>query len=831
MEWFSVDRKGLAQLLERKGKSFVLFELIQNAWDEKSSRVDVSLTRIPSTRFVRLVVEDDNADGFALSVDTPIPTPVGWSTMESIQVGDMIYDECGHIQYVTDKTKSFVTKEAYEVVFDNGEVIIADANHLWTVTTDNQRAKGLPATTLNTAKMAVMQAKRNQGYSPGIQPVLSAPELPLPLDPYLLGYWLGDGTKGTGAIACAASDADYVRAMGEDAGFRASREASRTIYFLGLMPILKILGVVDHKHIPAAYMRAGPEARLALLRGLADSDGSSKTDNRRSNFYNTNTSLIAGFMELVWSLGGVCSVRVNCRADLPGQPARRQLNGRPVRQNHDMFAVSFAVPGGGHRMPRKASCQWVATNRQRLRTIRYIRPAADQIVQCLSTSAISGLFLGGKSMVATHNCDLSHAFTLFAQSAKKTDATARGRFNLGEKLVLALCEEATIASTRGTIIFDPDGRRASRAKRPAGSCFTARLKMTDEELRQCHEAVGKLLPPPGIETRYNGDLLTCATPLASARATLTTETADAEGVLRRSQRQTELRWFEPQEGHEAMLYEMGIPVVETGDRWSVDIQQKIPLNFDRDNVTPAYLARIRALTLDTMSKLLSTEDANASWARQAIQSHGDELSLETIDRMAELRFGAKRVAYDPSDIEANHLAVAQGYTVVHGAQMSKSEWAANRRASSILPAGQVTPSPRPYSADGDPLKVVSQDKWTPAMKNVVDYIQRLAPRLLDLKPGTNVHVTIASDIAWPFAATYGTLSLTLNLGRLGHAWFQGPLEKINDLLLHEFGHHYASNHLSSDYYEALTRLGARLTALALEDATLFELRPPVECAA
>jgi hypothetical protein len=44
--------------------------------------------------------------------------------------------------------------------------------------------------------------------------------------------------------------------------------------------------------------------------------------------------------------------------------------------------------------------------------------------------------------------DLSHAFTLFAESVKKGDAEKRGRFNLGEKLVLALCDEATSRARR-----------------------------------------------------------------------------------------------------------------------------------------------------------------------------------------------------------------------------------------------------------------------------------------------------------------------------------------------------------------------------------------------
>ncbi len=57
--------------------------------------------------------------------------------------------------------------------------------------------------------------------------------------------------------------------------------------------------------------------------------------------------------------------------------------------------------------------------------------------------------------------DLSHAYTLFAESEKKSDKKRRGRFNLGEKLVLALCEEASVLSTKGRIAFDKQGRKKS----------------------------------------------------------------------------------------------------------------------------------------------------------------------------------------------------------------------------------------------------------------------------------------------------------------------------------------------------------------------------------
>lgn len=249
------------------------------------------------------------------------------------------------------------------------------------------------------------------------------------------------------------------------------------------------------------------------------------------------------------------------------------------------------------------------------------------------------------------------------------------------------------------------------------------------------------------------------------------------------------------------------------------MHQKVPLNFDRDNVPPAYLARVRALALETMREHLTNEDANAPWVRDAVQRQAQFLSDGTIERVMALRFGEKRVAYDPSDPEANSLAVAQGYTVVHGAQLGKTEWEAVRRSGALLPAGRVTPSPRPYSDDGKAQNVLPPEKWTPAMAEVAEYATRLGAVLLR----TTVTVRMVSDVTWPFAATYGPSTLTFNLGRLGHKWFSGPLPRINELLIHEFAHHSSANHLSSEYHDALSRLGAELTQLALEQPELFRV--------
>lgn len=416
--------------------------------------------------------------------------------------------------------------------------------------------------------------------------------------------------------------------------------------------------------------------------------------------------------------------------------------------------------------------------------------------------------------------DLTHAFTLFAESAKKGDATKRGRFNLGEKLVLALCVEAKIESTTGGVVFDSQkGRHVLRAKTERGSIFTGKLRMTDEEIKRCGEAMRTLLCPPNIVTVYNGERLPSREASNSIEVALPTEVADEEGILRPTQRKTQITFYEPLPGEKALLFELGIPVVETGDRWHVDVGQKVPLNFDRDNVTPAYLSRIRALTVETMCDSLTSDDANASWVREAFQRHGSSMSNETVTHLTELRFGKKRVSFDPSDPEANSIAASQGYTVVHGRQMQSDEWDIVRRAGALLPAGQVTPSPKPYSDNGDPLKRVPQEKWTPRMHKVVEYLQSMAYELL----GCSIGIEVVSDVTWPSAATYGPGILTLNLGRLGHRWFEGSLEQVNDLMIHEFGHHFSMDHLSSEYHAALTRLGAKLTGVALAKPALFQI--------
>jgi hypothetical protein len=422
--------------------------------------------------------------------------------------------------------------------------------------------------------------------------------------------------------------------------------------------------------------------------------------------------------------------------------------------------------------------------------------------------------------------DLSHAYTLFAESVKKGDPEKRGRFNLGEKLVLALCTKATIMTTKGSVIFDKEGRRKSRKKTKVGSEFDAEIRMTHAECAEICQDVNRLIVPDAFTTIFNGQTLRSRLPQVVFHEQLPTEIVDEEGRLKRTQRKTKVVVYNPVMGLKGWLYEMGIPVVETGDRFDVNVMQKIPVNLDRDNVSPSYLKAVRTFVLNHTYELLQTkEEATEGWVREAL---GDQrVEAGAFEKTTELRFGRKSVVYDPSDPEANGIAMSQGYNVIRGGSMSAGEWENNRRFETVPAAGRVTPSPKVLtSPNGKPWNVVDPSGYTPGMWKVVGLADRLAWKLLQKRIAIQIVDETREELGGDFRAVFGNGVLRLNVRSLGQNFFdhaEKRLVEVLGLLIHEFAHHFESNHLSSDYYRTLSRLGGELSVLALENPSLFEL--------
>jgi replicative DNA helicase len=69
--------------------------------------------------------------GKALALDTPLPTPAGWTTMGDVAVGDELLDADGLPTLVVAATAVMLGRPCYEIEFSDGTVIVADAQHQW----------------------------------------------------------------------------------------------------------------------------------------------------------------------------------------------------------------------------------------------------------------------------------------------------------------------------------------------------------------------------------------------------------------------------------------------------------------------------------------------------------------------------------------------------------------------------------------------------------------------------------------------------------------------------------------------------------------------------
>ena len=88
-----------------------------------------------------IVIAARPAVGKALALDTPLPTPTGWTTMGEVRVGDHLIGADGKPTQVVAATEVMHDRPCYEVEFDDGEVIVADENHQW-LTWDSPRTGG-----------------------------------------------------------------------------------------------------------------------------------------------------------------------------------------------------------------------------------------------------------------------------------------------------------------------------------------------------------------------------------------------------------------------------------------------------------------------------------------------------------------------------------------------------------------------------------------------------------------------------------------------------------------------------------------------------------------
>jgi hypothetical protein len=343
--------------------------------------------------------------GEPLALDTPIPTPTGWTTMGEVRQGDRVIGRNGHPANVVDVGPVHEGRPCFRVTLKDRTSIIADASHLWVAT---DRGTAARAEKIYTTQQ--MHDIFNAPYPNGVgghrfslprTPVVELPEVDLLIDPYVLGAWLGDGATAGAAICGATEDLKFIAAEFESRGYVTTHwETGDKVDVIGvpggLLFALRAEGVLGDKHIPAQYMRASAAQRMELIRGLMDTDGSVDVLGR-CEFSSKWRALAAQVAELVRMHG--YRVTMSRKADL------RSRTGEQWRVS---FRVELdRVP---FLLPRKVDrCEAAGDATVWSRSVVTIEPVESVPVRCITVDTDDHLFLAGEGMVPTHNTRIANA--------------------------------------------------------------------------------------------------------------------------------------------------------------------------------------------------------------------------------------------------------------------------------------------------------------------------------------------------------------------------------------------------------------------------------------
>ena len=349
--------------------------------------------------------------GKALSLDTPIPLPDGkWTTMGEISVGDVVLSKTGNPTNVIGVTNNMFNHDCYEIEFDNGEKIIADAGHLWEVSNSSTREKKVIKKTeeLYNRWNIIKKWKNAAGFRIELSGPVDNSEKNLPLDPYLLGLWLGDGSNYDSRISTSLNDYSEISVNLENKGYSISefRDKSKygqpnsgTFNVYKILSKLRELNLLQNKHIPDIYMGGSINQKLELLRGLMDSDGHAMKSCGHCQFYQKSYHLLFQVRMLLSSLG----VKTKITSRIIDEETYYQLGF--TTNKFEVFNLS-----------RKVKNQKVGGKRQENYNvyIKNITKVSSVPVKCISVDASDNLFLCGKTMIPTHNSTINGIILLWA---------------------------------------------------------------------------------------------------------------------------------------------------------------------------------------------------------------------------------------------------------------------------------------------------------------------------------------------------------------------------------------------------------------------------------
>ena len=360
--------------------------------------------------------------GRAQPVDRLVLTPRGFEQIGSLRVGDLVTGSDGQPTPVLGVFPQG-RREVFRVRAQDGASTMCCGEHLWFVTTPDDRKHGKPGRVLQTKEMIGRLRRHHQRRFelPLASPVEMEPS-EVPIDPYALGLLLGDGcltTKTTPSFTTA--DPELATALESALPRIELRRKGRVDYILRhidghrggvivsnpVTVVLRKLGLAgarsNSKFIPTEYLYNSTDIRLGVLQGLLDADGGPVTQQGRScriQYSTCSKRLASDVVFLVRSLGGVA---YRGRRAATGRPPGR-ARGRPVHHRHDAFILDIRLPAGlePFRLGRKRDLYSKHGGGRPMRFVESIEPMGEAETVCIQVAAEDSLYVTDDFLV-THN--------------------------------------------------------------------------------------------------------------------------------------------------------------------------------------------------------------------------------------------------------------------------------------------------------------------------------------------------------------------------------------------------------------------------------------------
>ena len=377
----------------------------------------------------------------ATSLDTPVYFKIKdrgnkyeKKTVGELQIGDLIYDDQGGLTEVL-HLNPVVFDDCYEVEFEDGDKIRCNADHLWYVRDvnfdkNNKYENKFVTRSTDFIYNHFNDRKKKDGYNdyrfyvPLSKPIKYPDYQYLPIPPYALGVWLGDGTSTNSGITSDNNDCQEMKQHLLDCGITSvevikpwGRDTISTLFLdrkkgnpdLTKKQLftekLKDMNLLSNKHIPERYMYATVEERLELLQGLMDTDGTVDKRNGNCSFSQANYEFCLQLQKLLSSLGIKSTVTEKKMHYI-------KKDGTLARSWEVFFTTGKDFPC--FKLQRKLKyLKDTHSEYQKQKAIINVTKTEKKIpMRCITVSNKSGLFLCGNNYTVTHNSFMASVFLM-----------------------------------------------------------------------------------------------------------------------------------------------------------------------------------------------------------------------------------------------------------------------------------------------------------------------------------------------------------------------------------------------------------------------------------